>query len=42
MIPAAGLAGCLALVVTLPHGAAVAGLAVVLLGAAIWTIQRLR
>ena len=42
VIPALGLAGCLLLVVTLPHGAALAGLAVVVLGAAIWAIQRLR
>lgn len=42
IIPAVGLAGCLLLVVTLPRGSAVAGLAVVLLGAAVWAIQRLR
>lgn len=41
-VPAAGLAGCLLLVVTLPHGSAIAGLAVVLLGAAVWAVQRLR
>ena len=40
--PAVGLAGCLLLVVTLPHGAAIAGLAVVLLGAAVFAVQRLR
>lgn len=40
--PVAGLAGCLLLVVSLPHGAAVAGLAVVLLGAAVFAAQRLR
>ena len=42
VIPAVGLIGCLVLVVTLPHGAAIAGLAVVVLGAAIWVLQRLR
>ena len=42
VIPAVGLAGCLLLVVTLPHGAALTGLAAVVLGAAIWAIQRLR
>ena len=42
VIPAVGLIGCLVLVVTLPHGAAIAGLAVVVLGAAIWLLQRLR
>ncbi len=40
--PALGLAGCLLLVVSLPHGAAIAGLAVVLLGAAVFAVQRLR
>lgn len=42
VIPAAGLAGCLLLVVTLPHGTVFAGLAAVTLGAAIWSIRRLR
>ncbi len=42
MIPAIGLGGCLLLMATLPHAAAVAGLAVVVLGAAVWAIQRLR
>ncbi len=42
LIPGVGLAGCLLLVVTLPHGAALAGLGVLLLGAAVWAIQRLR
>ena len=42
VIPAAGLLGCLLLAVTLPHGAAFAGLAVVALGAGIWAIQRFR
>ena len=42
VIPAVGLAGCLLLVVSLPHGAALAGLAAVVLGAAIWAIQLLR
>lgn len=42
VVPAVGLAGCLLLAVTLPHGSAIAGLAVVLLGAAVWVIQRLR
>jgi APA family basic amino acid/polyamine antiporter len=42
VIPAIGLGGCLLLMGTLPHGAAVAGLAVVVLGAAVWAIQRSR
>ena len=42
VIPAVGLAGCLLLVVSLPHGAALTGLAAVVLGAAIWAIQLLR
>ena len=42
LIPGVGLAGCLLLVVTRPHGAALAGLGVLLLGAAVWAIQRLR
>lgn len=42
VIPALGLLGCLLLVVTLPHGAALTGLAVVMLGAAIWAVQRSR
>ena len=42
VIPATGLTGCLLLMATLPLGAAVAGLAVVALGAAIWAIQRLQ
>jgi len=41
-IPAVGLAGCLLLAVTLPQGAALAGVAVMVLGAAIWALQRLR
>ncbi|MFM9032866.1 MAG: APC family permease [Mycobacterium sp.] len=40
--PAIGFAGCLLLVVTLPRGAALAGLGVLLLGAAVWTVRRLR
>jgi APA family basic amino acid/polyamine antiporter len=40
--PAVGLAGCLLLVVSLPHGAAIAGLAVVLIGAGVFAVQRLR
>lgn len=42
VIPALGLAGCLLLVFTLPHGAAAAGLAVVVIGAVIWAVQRVR
>jgi APA family basic amino acid/polyamine antiporter len=42
VIPAFGLVGCLVLVATLPAGAAIAGLVVVSLGAAIWALQRLR
>lgn len=42
IVPAAGLAGCLILAVTLPSGAAVTGVAVVSLGAVIWGIQRSR
>ena len=42
VIPAIGLTGCLLLMVTLPHGAAVAGLAVIALGVAIRAIRRSR
>lgn len=41
-IPALGLLGSLLLVATLPHAAALTGLAVMVLGAAVWAIQRLR
>jgi len=40
--PAVGLAGCVLLMVALPHGAALTGLAVVSLGALIWTVNRVR
>jgi len=42
VIPAIGLGGCLLLMATLPSVAAVAGLAVIALGGAVWGIQRSR
>jgi APA family basic amino acid/polyamine antiporter len=42
LTPAVGLAGCLLLAVTLPRGSVMAGLAVVLVGATIWAVQRFR
>ena len=42
LIPATGFAGCLLLAVTLPRGSALAGLGVLLLGAAVWAARRLR
>ncbi|MCX2934166.1 APC family permease [Mycobacterium sp. CVI_P3] len=42
MVPAIGLAGCLVLAVALPVGAVVSGVAVLMLGAAVYLVRRLR
>jgi APA family basic amino acid/polyamine antiporter len=41
-VPIAGLAGCLLLAVFLPIGSVLAGTAVIVLGAAIYSVRRAR